>query len=91
MILANWEFVKLVLQKNFRINIEHSQGWEFALLLIGVIAQVAQDKRATMSNSLRSLRGNEQMSNSLKKIWLKKSKILFFLNFFSMFNIRFSY
>ena len=42
------------------------------------IAQVAQDKWATVSNSLRSLRGNEQMSDSLKKIWLTKSNILFF-------------
>ena len=42
------------------------------------IAQVAQDKWATMSDSLRSLRGNERMSDSLKKIWLKKSKILFY-------------
>ena len=51
------------------------------------IAQVAQDKWATLSDSLRSLRGNEQMSDSLKKCWLKKSKILFF----SMFYIQFFY
>ena len=37
------------------------------------IAQVAQDKWATVSDSLRSLMINEQMSNSLKKCWLKKS------------------
>ena len=41
------------------------------------IAQVAQDKWATTSDSLKSLRGKEQMSASLKKCWLKKSKILF--------------
>ena len=39
------------------------------------IAQVTQDKWATISNSLRSLRGNEQMSDSLEKFW---QKILFF-------------
>ena len=32
------------------------------------IAQVALYKEATMNNSLRSLRGNEQMSDWLKKI-----------------------
>ena len=42
------------------------------------ITQVAQDNWATMSHLLRSLRGNEQMSASLKKFWLKKSKILFY-------------
>ena len=31
------------------------------------IAQVAQDKWATLRDSLRSLRGNEQMSDWLKK------------------------
>ena len=31
------------------------------------ITQVALDKWATISDSLRSLRGNEQMSDSLKK------------------------
>ena len=52
-------------------------------------AQIAQDKWATVSESLRSLRGNEQlwairsgcseeMSDLLKKILLKKSKILFY-------------
>ena len=67
--------------------------------------QIAQDKWATMSESLRLLRGNERlwairsgrseemsdvseslisftknerMSDSLKKVWLKKSKILFY-------------
>ena len=35
------------------------------------IAQVAQDKWATMSDSLRLLRGNEWMSDSLKTFWLK--------------------
>ena len=40
--------------------------------------QIAQDKSATVSESLRSLGGNEQMSDSLKKCWLKKSKILFY-------------
>ena len=68
-------------------------------------AQISQDKWATVSKWLRSLRGNEQlwairsgrseemsdvsellisltknerMSDSLKKFWLKKSKILFY-------------
>ena len=49
------------------------------------IAQVAQDKWATMSDSLRSLRGNERMSDSLKKFWLKKSKILFYYVLFKVF------
>ena len=31
-----------------------------------------------MSDSLRSLRGNERMSDLLIKFWLKKSKILFY-------------
>ena len=48
------------------------------------IAQVAQDKWATLRNSLRSLRGNEQMSDSLKKFWLKKSKILFYYVLFKV-------
>ena len=34
-----------------------------------------------MSDSLRSLRGNERMSDSLKKVYLKKSKILFLVCF----------
>ena len=46
------------------------------------IAQVAQAKWATVSDSLRSLMINEQMSNSLKKICLTKSKILFFNMFY---------
>ena len=37
------------------------------------ITQVAQDKWATVSDSLRSLMINDQMSDSLKKCWLKKS------------------
>ena len=41
------------------------------------MAQVAQEKSATMSDLLRLLRGNEHMSDSLKKYWIKKSKILF--------------
>ena len=49
-----------------------------------LIAQVAQDKWATMSDSLRSLRGNKQMSDSLKKIWLKKSKILYYYVLFKV-------
>ena len=31
-----------------------------------------------MSDSLRSLKVNEQMSDSLKKFWLNKFKFLFF-------------
>ena len=42
------------------------------------IAQVAQDKWATVRDSLRSIIINEQMSDALKKFWLNKSKILFF-------------
>ena len=56
------------------------------------IAQVAQRKWATMSESLRSLKTNEQpwairsgrseeMSDLLKKFWLKKTKILFLVCF----------
>ena len=51
-------------------------------------AHIAQDKWATVSESLRLIRGNERMSDLLKKICLQKSKILFF-NFFSMFYIHF--
>ena len=74
-------------------------------------AQIAQDKWATLSELLRSLRGNEQlwairsgraeemsnvseslilltknerMSDSLKKFWLKKSKILFYYVLFKV-------
>ena len=42
------------------------------------IAQVAQDKWATVRDSLRSIIINEQMSDALKNFWLNKSKILFF-------------
>ena len=52
-------------------------------------AQIAQDKWATVSESLRSLRGNERMSNLLKKIWLKKSKILFYYVLFKVFKKKF--
>ena len=45
------------------------------------IAQVAHDKWATKSDSLRSLMIDEGMSDSLKKICLKKSKILFLVCF----------
>ena len=75
------------------------------------IAQIAQDKWATVSESLRSLKTNERpwairsgrseemsdvskslisltknerMSDSLKKIWLKKSKILFYYVLFKV-------
>ena len=51
------------------------------------IDQVAHDKWATVSDSLRSLMINEQMSDLLKKIWLKKSKILFFGMFYMDFFI----
>ena len=40
------------------------------------IAQVAHDKWTTVSDSLRSLMINEQMSDLLKKCWLKKSYFL---------------
>ena len=42
------------------------------------IAHVAHDKWARVSDSLKSLMINEQMSDSLKKIGLKKSKNLVF-------------
>ena len=63
------------------------QGWEFALSLIAhslirSFAHFAQDKWATVSDSLRSLRGNEYMSDSLKNFGKKKSKILFFSMFY---------
>ena len=45
------------------------------------IAQIAQDKGVTVSNSLKLLRGNEGMSNSLKKNWPKRSKTLFLVGF----------
>ena len=45
------------------------------------IAQVVQDKWATMSDLLRSLMINDQMRISLKKFWLQKSKILFLVCF----------
>ena len=50
-------------------------------------AQVAQDKWVTVSDLLRPLMITERMSDSLKKNWLNKSKILFL----SMFYIRFLY
>ena len=46
------------------------------------IAQVAQDKWATVSDLLRLLRGNERINDTLKKISLNKSKILFFSMFY---------
>ena len=48
------------------------------------IAKVAHIKRATVSESLRPLMTNGQMSNSLNNFWLK-NEILFF----SMFYIHF--
>ena len=45
------------------------------------IPQVAEDKWAAVSDSLRSLRGNEWMSDSFKKCWQKKYKILFLVCF----------
>ena len=46
------------------------------------ITQVPQDKWATVSDLLKSLMINEQMSDLLTKFWLKKSKILFFSMFY---------
>ena len=54
----------------------------FHSLLIRSFAHFAQDKWATVSDSLRSLRGNEYMSDSLKNFGKKKSKILFFSMFY---------
>ena len=60
------------------------------------IAQVAQDKWEAVSESLRSLMTNErpwaitkneQMSDSLKKFWLKKFKFLLFSTFYLRFFI----
>ena len=41
-----------------------------------------------MSDSLRSLKVNEQMSDSLKKFWLNKFKFLFFSMFYKGFFIK---
>ena len=48
------------------------------------IPQVAQDKWATVSDLLSSLRGNERMSDSLKIFWLKIKNLVF-----SMYYLRF--
>ena len=45
------------------------------------IPHFAHQKWATMSDSLRSLRGNERMSDSLKKFWLKNLKSCFLVCF----------
>ena len=45
----------------------------------------AHDKLATVSDSLRSLMINVQMSNLLKKFWLKKPKIFFNVCFMIVF------
>ena len=42
-----------------------------------------------VSESLISLTKNERMSDSLKKIWLKKSKILFYNVLFKVFKKKF--
>ena len=52
------------------------------------IAQVAHDKWATMSDLLRSIMINERMSDSLKDIWLKTYKILFFGMFYIAFLLK---
>ena len=44
-------------------------------------AQIAQDKWATVSDSLRSLMINERMSDLLKKIWQKNLKSSFLVCF----------
>ena len=44
-------------------------------------AHFLQDKWATVSESLRSLRGNERMSNSFKKCWQKNLKSTFLVCF----------
>ena len=56
----------------------HKWGNEQILIDRERIAQVAHDKWATISDLLRSLMINEQMCDSLKQFWQKKSKILFF-------------
>ena len=52
------------------------------------IAQIAQDKWATVSDSLRLRMINVWMSDLRKKIWLKKSKILFFCMFYIVFLLK---
>ena len=75
------------------IFVQCYQGWEFAHLLLAhllirsfrlnqmsdceLFAQIAQDKWATMSDLLRSLRGNERMRYLLKKIFAKNLKSCF--------------
>ena len=53
-----------------------------------LIAQVAHQKWATMSNSLRLLRGNERMSEKMEKTVfdLKNSKNIFFFKFLFVFS-----
>ena len=43
------------------------------------------EEMSDVSESLISLTKNERMSDSLKKIWLKKSKILFYYVLFKVF------
>ena len=45
------------------------------------MAQVAHDKWATVSDTLRSLMINERMSDSLKKFWLQNLKSYFLVCF----------
>ena len=52
------------------------------------ITQVAQDKWATVSHSLRVLMINEWMSDSLKKIWQKNLKSYFLVCFLKVFYLK---
>ena len=72
----------------FRVMRQHLSGAGNSLICSSLIRSfrenqmsVSQDKWATVSHLRRSLRGNERTSDSLKTIWLKKSKILFLVCF----------
>ena len=78
------------------LTITFQQGGEFAHSLIHSFSsnqmsdcerftQIAKDKWATVSDLLRTLRGNKQMSDSLKKNLLKKIKSCFLVCFFIQF------
>ena len=60
------------------------------------IAQVTHDKRATVSDLLRLLMINKQMSDSLKKIYIKNLKSnflvpMFYIRFFNLKYERFAH
>ena len=65
--------------KSLRLLTKNERPW--------AIRSGRSEEMSDVSESLISLTKNERMSDSLKKFWLKKSKILFF----SMFYIQFFY